>query len=138
LGSSWRQETRFHRGIRMSAAEANAFNGVYLGLLGATIDACLSCAGLRLDDVDHILPHNVNELTWVRFARERGYPKDRIFLDLIPSIGHTMTTDAFLNLETAARWGRIGPGDRCLLVGVGLGGYFAAAALEVAGEEGSL
>jgi 3-oxoacyl-[acyl-carrier-protein] synthase-3 len=135
LSRAWRQETRFHRGLRMNTEEARVFNGAYIALLGGVIDDCLATAGVGLDDVDHILPNNVNELTWAMFARERGYPKERIFLDLIPSLGHTMTTDAFLNLETAARWGRIGAGELCLLAGVGTGSYFAAALVQVVDDE---
>jgi 3-oxoacyl-[acyl-carrier-protein] synthase III len=134
-GRAWMQDTRFHRGVRMNVEEAMAFNALYLGLLGQVIDACLDSAGVSLEEVDHILPHNVNEMTWSRFARERGYPRERIFMDLIPVLGHTMTTDAFLNLETAARWSRVRVGDRCLLVGVGTGSYFAAALVEIADEE---
>lgn len=134
-GRAWRQDTRFHRGMRMNAEEAMAFNGVYVGLLGEVIDDALAAAGLTLADVDCILPNNVNVLTWTRFARERDFDCERIFMDLIPAIGHTMTTDAFVNLEMAARWGRIRPGDRCLLVGVGTGSYFAATVVEVTDEE---
>jgi 3-oxoacyl-[acyl-carrier-protein] synthase-3 len=138
LGRAWRQETRFHRGLRMNTEEAREFNGQYLSLLSGVIDDCLASAGIALEAVDHILPNNVNELTWVMFARERSFPKERIFMDLIPTIGHTMTTDAFLNLETAARWGRIGGGDVCLLVGVGTGSYFAAALVEVVEDQEEL
>jgi 3-oxoacyl-[acyl-carrier-protein] synthase III len=131
LGGAWKQETRFHRGFEMDREEAKVFTAVYGELLVGVIADCIAAAGLDLDEVDQILPHNVNETTWVRYSRETGYPKERIFLELIPEVGHTMTTDAFLNLETAVRRGRIAPGDRCVLVGVGTGTYFAAALVEI-------
>jgi 3-oxoacyl-[acyl-carrier-protein] synthase-3 len=134
LSAAWRQETAFHRGLQMGQDEAKAFNAVYAELLVDVVGTCLGRAGLALDDVDLILPHNVNEMTWVRFAREAGFSKSRIFLDLIPEIGHTLTTDAFLNLEAAMRHGRLAPGDRAVLTGVGLGSYFAAALVEVTDE----
>jgi 3-oxoacyl-[acyl-carrier-protein] synthase III len=129
---AWRQATAFYRGIYMDDDEARAFGAVYVDLLVQVVVESAAAAGLRLDEVDHILPHNVNHITWARFARETGYPKEQIFLDLIPELGHTMTTDAFVNLETAARRGRVKAGDRCVLVAVGTGSYFAASLLEVA------
>ena len=132
VSTAWHQDTTFHRGYYMDDDEVRAFNSVYLDRLREVIDECLAGAGMALDDVQHLCPHNANRLTWARFARAAGFPKERIFMDLIPDIAHTMTTDAFLNLQTAAERGRIAPGDRCLLVAVGAGSYFAATLLEVA------
>jgi 3-oxoacyl-[acyl-carrier-protein] synthase III len=116
----------------MSADETRAFNAEFLDRLDDVVDECLARAGKRLADVDWILPSNVNELTWSRFARARRYPHERIFTELICTLGHTMTIDAFLNLEMAARGGRICAGDTCLLLGIGTGSYFAATLLEAA------
>jgi 3-oxoacyl-[acyl-carrier-protein] synthase-3 len=135
LARAWRQQTAFHRGMHMDAGEAKGFNRVYIDLLAGVVGDCVAAAGLTLDDVDLILPHNVNAITWSRFVRCTGYPKERIFLDLLPELGHTMTTDALLNLGTAARLGRIRAGDRCLLVGVGAGSYFAASLVEAQPNE---
>jgi 3-oxoacyl-[acyl-carrier-protein] synthase III len=134
VAGAWRQDSRFHRGVLMDADELKEFTPVYMGLLVDVIADCLAASGMRLADLDHILPHNVNELTWSRFAQETGFPRERIFLDLVGELGHTMTTDAFLNLDTADRGGRLAAGDRCLLVAVGTGCYFAACTLEVAPE----
>jgi 3-oxoacyl-[acyl-carrier-protein] synthase-3 len=131
LAAAWRQDVRFHRSLQMSQQELATFTDSYRTLLAEVLTDCARSAGLTLDDVDHLLPHNVNATTWRRFAQQTGFPRERIFLDLVPQLGHTMATDAFLNLAAAERNGRLAIGDKCLLVSVGYGSYFGADLVEV-------
>ena len=99
--------TRFQREYRPSLAEV--------------IRQVVAEAGLSLDDVRLVLPHNVNIVTWQRLARLLGIPLDRVLLDNVPSHGHVFCSDAFVNYRTAVDHGRLAPGDVFLLAAVGAG-----------------
>ncbi len=92
--------------------------------------AALDTAGLGLDDVAWVFPHNVNRISWERVARRLGFPLERIFLDNVPVTGHCFCADPFINYRTARDLGRLAPGDRYLLATVGLGATFSAMVLE--------
>ena len=101
-------------------------------VLADTVQAALDRAGLRLDQLDLILPHNVNALVWRRLCRRIGYPVERVLLDNIPTVGHIFCADAFLNYQTAVARGLITPGTRYLIgaAGAGMGATFSAMIFE--------
>jgi 3-oxoacyl-[acyl-carrier-protein] synthase-3 len=92
------------------------------------LQACRQ-AGVAVDDLALILPHNVNRLSWTWAARLLGIPPDRIFLDNIPVTGHCFGADPFINHVDARAAGRLQPGDLYLMASVGLGATFSAAVL---------
>ena len=104
----------------------------YPDSLAEVVNAALDCAGLRLGDLDLILPHNVNGLVWRRLCRRLGYPVDRVLLDNVPLAGHVFCADAFLNYRTARERGLLHPGSRYLIgaAGAGLGATFSAMIFE--------
>ena len=107
---------------------AEVFQQEYRPLLAGVIHQALEQAGLSLDDIGLILPHNVNRVTWQRMSRLLGIPVDRVLLDNIASNGHVFCSDAFLNYQTARERGLLRAGDRYLVasVGAGHGATFAA------------
>jgi 3-oxoacyl-[acyl-carrier-protein] synthase III len=86
-------------------------------------------AGLGLDDIALILPHNVNTVSWRRLAKRIGYPVERIVLSNVPVTGHSTTADAFLNYATAAGRDLLEPGRPYLIAAAGLGATFSAMVL---------
>jgi 3-oxoacyl-[acyl-carrier-protein] synthase-3 len=104
----------------------------YPGSLAEVVHAALARAGLRLAELDLILPHNVNQLVWRKLARRIGFPVDRVLLDNVPVAGHVFCADAFLNYRTARERGLLRPGDRYLVgaAGAGRGATFAAMIFE--------
>jgi 3-oxoacyl-[acyl-carrier-protein] synthase-3 len=86
-------------------------------------------AGLTLDEIGLILPHNVNTVSWRRLARRIGYPVEQIVLDNVPITGHSSTADAFLNYATAVERGLLEPGRPYLIAAAGLGATFSAMVL---------
>ena len=82
-------------------------------------------AGLAIEEISLILPHNVNLMAWRRACRRIGFPVERVLLDNIPLIGHAFCADAFINYATAAERGLLRPGDRYLIVAAG-GANFSA------------
>jgi 3-oxoacyl-[acyl-carrier-protein] synthase-3 len=90
----------------------------------------LARAGLGVDDVSMVIPHNINVSSWLRLCARLGLPRDRVFLDNIPKYGHTYSSDVFLNLNTMGERGMLEPGGRYLVVAVGLGATYSAMVIE--------
>ena len=116
----------------VGGVSAEAFQQEYRPLLAGVIHQALEQAGLRLDDVGLILPHNVNLVTWQRMSRLLGIPRERVLVDNIACNGHVFCSDAFLNYHTARQRGLLRTGDRYLVasVGAGHGATFAAMVFE--------
>ena len=86
-------------------------------------------AGLTLNDIRVVLPHNVNVVTWQRMCLLLKFPLDRVVLDNIPASGHVFCADVFANYVTACERGLLRPGDRYLAAAVGAGGGATFAAM---------
>ena len=101
----------------------------YRPSLAAVMRQALDEAGLTLDDIRVVLPHNVNLVTWQRMCLLLGFPRDRVLLDNIPTSGHVFCADVFANYKTACERGLLEPGDRYLAAAVGAGGGATFAAM---------
>ncbi|MDI1463581.1 3-oxoacyl-[acyl-carrier-protein] synthase III C-terminal domain-containing protein [Catellatospora sp. KI3] len=102
------------------------FQRQYPAILGQVILAAVERAGLPLDDVALLLPHNVNLISWQKVCRRIGLPTGRVVLDNIARYGHVFCADAFINYETARD--RLRPSDRYVIAaaGAGRGATFSA------------
>jgi 3-oxoacyl-[acyl-carrier-protein] synthase III len=105
------------------------FQREYRPSLAEVIRQALDEAGLTLDDIRLVLPHNVNLVTWQRMCRLLDFPLDRVLLDNIATSGHIFCADMFANYETARERGLLQPGDRYLAAAVGAGGGATFAAM---------
>lgn len=125
LGYACRQRGEFDVAGGASGAQ---FQREYRPALADVIGRALAVAGVTLDDIRLILPHNVNVVTWQRLSRLIGFPRDRVLLDNVRETGHVFCADAFTNYLTARDRGLLSPGDRYLVaaVGAGEGAAFAA------------
>lgn len=130
LGYATRSYGREDAAFVMSPEGAAEFRKIYNDGLAEVMNTAVARAGLTLSDVDLILPHNVNRISWTRSAKELGLDPGRIFLDNVPETGHCFCADPFLNLATACELGRLRPGDRYLMTSVGLGSTFSAMLFE--------
>jgi 3-oxoacyl-[acyl-carrier-protein] synthase-3 len=101
----------------------------YRPLLAEVMLRALDEAGLTLEDIRVILPHNVNMVTWQRMCTLLKFPRDRVVLDNIPDSGHVFCADLFINYQTACRRGLLQPGDSYLAAAVGAGGGATFAAM---------
>ena len=108
-------DTRLQREYRPSLAEV--------------MRQALDEAGLTLDDIRVVLPHNVNLVTWQRMCMLLQFPRERVVLDNIPTSGHVFCADVFANYQTACERGLLQPGDRYLAAAVGAGGGATFAAM---------
>jgi 3-oxoacyl-[acyl-carrier-protein] synthase III len=91
-------------------------------------------AGLRITDLDWIMPDLSSAVFWRNFCHKTGVERDRVCLDLLPVQGHNNGIDALSALQYADLTGRLRHGDRCALVAFGLGAYYQAVVVEVLGE----
>ncbi len=101
----------------------------YRPSLAEVMRQALDEAGLTLDDIRLVLPHNVNVVTWQRMCLLLKFPLDRVLLDNIPTSGHVFCADVFANYKTACERGLLQPGDRYLAAAVGAGGGATFAAM---------
>jgi 3-oxoacyl-[acyl-carrier-protein] synthase-3 len=105
------------------------YEQMFPAALAEAILTAVARAGLGIDDISLILPHNVNLMVWRRSCRRIGFPVDRVLLDNILMIGHAFCADAFINYATAVERGLLRPGDRYLIVAAG-GATFSAMVYE--------
>ena len=101
----------------------------YRPSLAEVMRQALDEAGLALNDIRVVLPHNVNVVTWQRMCLLLKFPRDRVVLDNIPSNGHMFCMDMFANYQTACKRGMLRQGDRYLAAAVGAGGGATFAAM---------
>jgi 3-oxoacyl-[acyl-carrier-protein] synthase-3 len=109
---------------------AERFAREYRELLAGVIQAAVRRAGLRLEEIKLILPHNVNVVSWRRVCRLLDFPPERVLLDNVPRVGHTFAADAFINHRSATELGLLSPGDRYLVAAAGYGATFSAMVFE--------
>lgn len=86
-------------------------------------------AGLRLEDVDLIIPHQANIRIIEAAAKALGLPMDRFFVN-IDRYGNTSSASIPIALCEAVQQGRLKPGDRAVMVAFGAGLTWAAAVVQ--------
>lgn len=106
------------------------FQREYPESLAEVLLSAVERAGLTLADLELVLPHNVNSVSWRQLARRLGIPLDKVLLENVPVTGHSFAADAFLNHATATARGLLTPGRPYLIAAAGLGATFSAMVLE--------
>jgi 3-oxoacyl-[acyl-carrier-protein] synthase III len=101
----------------------------YRPCLAEVMRRALDEAGVALEDIRVVLPHNVNLVTWQRMCLLLDIPSERVLLDNIATGGHVFCTDVFANYRTACERGLLRRGDRYLAAAVGAGGAATFAAM---------
>jgi 3-oxoacyl-[acyl-carrier-protein] synthase-3 len=87
----------------------------------------VAAAGMRLEDVDWLIPHQANVRILEATARKLGLPRERLVVT-VDHHGNTSAASVPLALDEYVRAGRIRPGHRVMLQGVG-GGFTWGATL---------
>lgn len=85
------------------------------------ITTTLVSAGLKLDEITLVIPHNVSLRSWDILRGLLELPADRVFTNNIARVGHTIASDNILNLRDAIDCGRVASGDKLLLFTFGFG-----------------
>jgi 3-oxoacyl-[acyl-carrier-protein] synthase-3 len=91
-------------------------------------DTALKRAGLTVDDVDLLIPHQANIRIIEATAKYAGLPLDKVFVN-VDRYGNMSSASVPVGLDEAAEQGLIGPGANILTVAFGAGLTWGAMAL---------
>jgi len=97
-------------------------------MASATKEAAVK-AGLRLEDIELVVPHQANLRIIETAARALKLPMDRFVVN-IANYGNTSTASIPIAICEATADGRIRPGDHLIMVGFGAGLTWGALALQ--------
>ncbi len=100
-------------------------------VLGKACNQALESAGLTLDDVDWIIPHQANVRIIQSAARDMGISMDRFVIN-IEKYGNTSSASIPLALYEGLDSGKIKPTDTVMMVAFGAGLTWGAAVLQLA------
>ncbi len=95
-------------------------------LMGEGMDKC----GLRSEDVDLVVPHQVNIRVIKAAVAKFDFPMEKVALN-IDKYGNTSAASIPLAMDQAYRAGRIGPGSVVILVSFGAGLTWAGAVIRL-------
>jgi 3-oxoacyl-[acyl-carrier-protein] synthase-3 len=98
-------------------------------ILGRAVAEAVARAGLRLDDIDLVIPHQANLHIIQSAARALGLPQDKFFVNLA-GYGNTSNASVPIAACDAVAEGRLRPGNRVVLVAFGAGLSWSAVAVE--------
>lgn len=113
------------------AMDGPALFGLTRRRFEAFVRRSLKAAGLDLDDIDLIVPHQASPVALRLMARALGVGEDRL-IDLSATHGNQVAASLPVMLDHARRNGRIAPGARVLMLGTAAGVTFGTALLEAA------
>jgi 3-oxoacyl-[acyl-carrier-protein] synthase-3 len=99
----------------------NEIIAAYFPTARTVIETTLRKAGVTLDDIAWVIPHNVSLRSWEILLGLIGCPREKLFSENIGRVGHTIAADNFINLRDATDTGRIRQGDLLLLFTFGYG-----------------
>jgi 3-oxoacyl-[acyl-carrier-protein] synthase-3 len=86
-------------------------------------------AGLTLDDVALVVPHQANSRIIQAATRRLKLPDEKVYVN-VDRYGNTSSASIPIALCEAVEEGRVQPGDHLVLVGFGAGLTWAAAAIQ--------
>ncbi len=105
-------------------------------VLGRATNEVVAAAGLTMDDIEMVVPHQANLRIIQSACRQLDLPQDKVLINL-DRYGNTSTASIPMGLCEALESGRIKEGDILVLVGFGAGLTWAAATLQLGLSESS-
>ncbi len=118
--------SRYHRRVPDSAGnEFFGMNGRQLLSLAERelpgfLKVLLAEAGMRMDDIDLVIPHQASKLSLDRLARKLRLSRDR-YIDIFSEYGNQVSASLPTALHHAIIENRLKRGDTALLIGSGAG-----------------
>jgi len=98
-------------------------------IMGESTEEVVRMAGLKIDDIDLIIPHQANTRILQVAAKKLGLPMERVFSNL-DRYGNTSAASVPLALVDAIDAGQVEAGDHIVMVGFGGGLTWAACLVE--------
>lgn len=112
--------------LRMDGPEIFNFT---LRRVPEAISDTLEKAGLRMEDIDHFVFHQANAFILEHLRKKLNIPAGKLVMDL-ENYGNTVSSTIPLCLEHMIDAGKLKSGDKCLLLGFGVGLSWASCILE--------
>ena len=91
---------------------------------------CMQACSLTPDDVDLVIPHQVNVRIIKSATDKLNFPLEKVYVN-IQRYGNTSAASIPIALDEAVREGRIGPGSTVLLIAFGAGLTWAGAVVRL-------
>ena len=113
-----------------SGSLENEIIAAYFPTARTVIEDTLKKAGVTLDDIRWVIPHNVSLRSWEILLGLIGCPREKLFSANIGRVGHTIAADNFINLRDATDAGLLQKGDLLLLFTFGYGLNWSCMVLE--------
>lgn len=113
-----------------SGSLENEIIAAYFPTARTVIEETLRKAGVSLDDIAWVIPHNVSLRSWEILLGLVGCPREKLFSRNIGRVGHTIAADNFINLRDATDAGVLRSGDLLLLFTFGYGLNWSCMVLE--------
>ena len=115
----------FLSGTTPEAEQYVSMNGrqVYIFAVGAiieTVNKMLEVAGLSIEDIDHIVPHQANRRILEAACARAGWPQSKFHMNM-DEYANTSAASIPIALDELYRAGRLHRGERILTVGFGAG-----------------
>jgi 3-oxoacyl-[acyl-carrier-protein] synthase III len=101
-------------------------------VMASATQEVLACAGIKIEDVQWIIPHQANIRIIEAAARGLKLPMDRFIVNL-ERYGNTSTASIPMAMVEALEKGQIKPGEKIVMVGFGAGLTWGALAAEWTG-----
>jgi 3-oxoacyl-[acyl-carrier-protein] synthase-3 len=95
----------------------------------AIVDA-VERAGIGIDALRLLIPHNLNLKSWSILAQVVGIPLERIYTRNIARIGHVVASDNVINYVDAVAEGRVARGDHVALFVMGFGAHWSCTVVQ--------
>jgi len=95
-----------------------------------TLQQLLEKSGMKLEDIDFIIPHQANKFVLERLRAKLKFPAEKFWIDMEDS-GNTVSSTIPIALEKALQQERVKQGDRVALIGFGVGYSWGATMIEV-------
>jgi len=120
---NWRSEQNLY----MDGASVFSFA---LKTVPKTMNELLEKAGLAMDDIDLVIPHQANKFMLERLRARMKVPAEKFWIDMEQS-GNTVSSTIPIALERAKQQGRVKTGDRLALIAFGVGYSWGATIIEI-------
>jgi 3-oxoacyl-[acyl-carrier-protein] synthase-3 len=91
---------------------------------------CMQACDLGVDDVDLVIPHQVNVRIIASATEKNNFPIEKVYLN-IEKYGNTSGASVPLAMAEARREGKIGPGSTIILVAFGAGLTWAGSVIKL-------
>ncbi len=103
-------------------------NGV--ARMSESVFESLDVNGLKMDDIDVLIPHQANLRMLEAVIQRTGFPLEKVFLNVVDH-GNVASATLPIALDQARKSGMVHPGSLCLLVSFGSGFVWGSALLRM-------